>query len=382
MAGDGETAEEGYQNLKREFAKHEAQSVRFAKELAKYHKALDAICTASKSLGDCVRTIYEPEFGEAGSFEAMEGFLTDQEQAHSTFLQQLNDTVIVPMASYNQTFALQQKRLDKRDRRQLDHDRTKRAMDSANQKGKNVEKATAEFQAADKNFTDINAEINETIPAFNQNRKTFFGTTFQSMYDAFHIYHATSAAKSEKLSGVMEGLCDSTASSRDAGAAVITDRAVSGNVLEQAARDVAEDDAAAAAEAKRAATAIAEMTIQTPETAVEQPAPRPRTDVDESSVHTLPPPTPRPRVEPSGEAASAEAQEPPAELGIVIERRVATHNYTGQDDDELSFTAGDRIFTLPFSDPEDEDEGWCNGTCMRGQKWVVGVFPANFTQLL
>jgi hypothetical protein len=39
----------------------------------------------------------------------------------------------------------------------------------------------------------------------------------------------------------------------------------------------------------------------------------------------------------------------------VLEVRIATHNYNGQDDDELTFVKGDTIHVVPFADPEDAE---------------------------
>jgi len=37
---------------------------------------------------------------------------------------------------------------------------------------------------------------------------------------------------------------------------------------------------------------------------------------------------------------------------------IATHNYDGQDEDELSFEKGQIILVIPFEDPEDQVI-WC-----------------------
>ncbi len=38
----------------------------------------------------------------------------------------------------------------------------------------------------------------------------------------------------------------------------------------------------------------------------------------------------------------------------VLHLRIATHDYKGQDSDELTFNRGDTIEVIPFADPEDE----------------------------
>ena len=56
----------------------------------------------------------------------------------------------------------------------------------------------------------------------------------------------------------------------------------------------------------------------------------------------------------------------------------ATHAYTAEDTDELTFEAGELIYVVPYDDPEEQDEGWQMGIkAMSGEK---GVFPQNFTK--
>merc|ERR1719295_1007001 len=65
----------------------------------------------------------------------------------------------------------------------------------------------------------------------------------------------------------------------------------------------------------------------------------------------------------------------------VLKRVLATHPYTAEDEDELSFTATDVFCVLPYEDPEEADDGWYFGF-VEGKPDVKGVFPANFTRPL
>jgi len=79
----------------------------------------------------------------------------------------------------------------------------------------------------------------------------------------------------------------------------------------------------------------------------------------------------------------------------VLKRVLATHPYTAEDEDELSFAASDVFCVLPYEDPEEaeqekkkrkiiipiEDDGWYFGY-VEGKPDTKGVFPANFTRPL
>lgn len=57
---------------------------------------------------------------------------------------------------------------------------------------------------------------------------------------------------------------------------------------------------------------------------------------------------------------------------------MATHPYVAEDEDELTFEAGDIINVVEYDDEEEQDEGWLMG--VHTSTNVKGVFPANFTQ--
>ncbi|XP_048755619.1 myc box-dependent-interacting protein 1 [Ostrea edulis] len=71
----------------------------------------------------------------------------------------------------------------------------------------------------------------------------------------------------------------------------------------------------------------------------------------------------------------------PVELPAGVLYQVqATHPYTNEDEDELSFETGEIIYVIPFDNPEDQDEGWVLGQKKSDGK--KGVFPLNFTKKL
>jgi len=141
---------------------------------------------------------------------------------------------------------------------------------------------------------------------------------------------------------------------------------------EAAAAPAAEEPAAApaAAEPEPAPAAEPEATpaAAAPEglgaalaAAVNDPTP-PEPAVDDQDIYTVPT---------NNKAA-------PLPAGV-LKRVLATHPYTAEDEDELSFAATDVFCVLPYEDPEEADDGWYFGY-IEGKPDVKGVFPANFTR--
>lgn len=58
----------------------------------------------------------------------------------------------------------------------------------------------------------------------------------------------------------------------------------------------------------------------------------------------------------------------------------ATHRYTAEDTDELTFDAGEVIAVLEAREDDLLDEGWLLG--VKQSDGVHGLFPANFTKSL
>lgn len=57
---------------------------------------------------------------------------------------------------------------------------------------------------------------------------------------------------------------------------------------------------------------------------------------------------------------------------------MATHPYVAEDEDELSFEAGEIVNVVEFDGAEEQDDGWLMGINTKTK--AKGVFPANFTQ--
>ncbi|KAG7265681.1 hypothetical protein CRUP_027758 [Coryphaenoides rupestris] len=111
----------------------------------------------------------------------------------------------------------------------------------------------------------------------------------------------------------------------------------------------------------------------------------------EESPEPEEPVTPAPCGSEEGQETPAVAPEPVETAqdlppGLLFKVQVM-HDYAANDSDELEMKAGDVVLVIPFSNPEEQDDGWLMG--MKQDDWLQsrdnatkGVFPENFTQRL
>jgi len=63
----------------------------------------------------------------------------------------------------------------------------------------------------------------------------------------------------------------------------------------------------------------------------------------------------------------------------VVETRVATHRYDGNDEDELTLAVGQVVNILKTENEGEVDEGWSFGYVAANPE-KKGLFPLNFTE--
>lgn len=111
---------------------------------------------------------------------------------YQELLEQLQDQLVAPLNGYLQRFPDVKARIQKRDRRALDFDRTKRQLDNAKEKGSSkVGQAEEAFTEAETLFTEINTEIHDLLPSFYHGRIAFYASMLQSLYTTESAFFKT-----------------------------------------------------------------------------------------------------------------------------------------------------------------------------------------------
>eukprot|EP00041_Stephanoeca_diplocostata_P039181 m.1596924 g.1596924 ORF g.1596924 m.1596924 type:complete len:417 (+) comp25343_c2_seq8:364-1614(+) len=383
MSKDGNYVDADFVELKANFEKQQNQAHRVVKDIQKYMKALDAMMQASKSLGDSIKTVYEPDWpGSNAAYNSITGLDVTFQDVRA----KLTEHFAEPMKSYLGQFPDIKKRIEKRERRQLDHDRCKRAVEAARQKGsKRINELEDSYVNAQTEYDSINNEVYEVLPTFYDGRVAFYGQHFQTLYATLASFHETVAGTTNELAVTMDELFTSGSSmhemrdrtSSDATSESHAAASRVGDYVGDAELEEFRDQAGADGDAEKVKTIDIEAAIGVGSTSSSDPlAALNASGTDEQTPVSLGAADAEP---PTGASASASAASTPkADLDPtrIIEKRIASHPYAPQDDDELSFAQGAIISVVPFPDPEDEEDGWLYGYC-DGKE---GVFPANFTQ--
>eukprot|EP00051_Salpingoeca_urceolata_P027538 m.481931 g.481931 ORF g.481931 m.481931 type:complete len:366 (-) comp22386_c0_seq1:259-1356(-) len=335
------TKDEDYDEAVANFTKQQTQATRLFKESQNYLKAIRGAIEASRTFGEAIKAVYEPEWPNSDDAYAT---IETMDVQFNEFAEKINSSIVEPMNDYLQTFPDYKARIAKRDRKVIDFDRARRAQEVAREKqSSKLEQAEKEFADAKRLFTEINEEVHDVLPAFFVSRVNFYGTMLAK-------YYATEIEHNDKA--------NETASAMKAHMEAIASNESLTNPMPRE-RSVASADPPAAEAAS--ASPIAEPAPQSVPAEVAEE--HPQVDLSEPAAAAA--------EEPSAAEASGEL---PAD---VLEIRFATHAYEGQDEDELTFAKGDRIEVIPFAEPEDEDDGWLNGRLANGK---TGVFPKNFTR--
>ncbi|VDP19372.1 unnamed protein product [Onchocerca flexuosa] len=296
-----------------------------------------------------------------------------------------------------------------------------------------VVKALADLQQAENLYRDLNRELVDALPATYDSRITFFVDTLQTIFNAESTNHAECGKNNKTLVTVLDNLGNSFDSlrvprntSEDSVAPTPTDEQSSATedsslqkpeILMRETRSVSphipsetllnksntqqHDDEIVEKKVYPSLTDVplAAIVLDT-EKRNDKKSPEKSSSTgntgekgskaslnpfdDDDDDHTKNPfsengkekePHPEPRSPQKGD----NRQETNGDRKILYKVR-ATHRYTAEDTDELTFDAGEVITVLESREEDLLDDGWLFG--VKQSDGVRGVFPANFTKSL
>eukprot|EP00056_Hartaetosiga_gracilis_P011842 m.182727 g.182727 ORF g.182727 m.182727 type:complete len:408 (+) comp13591_c8_seq3:658-1881(+) len=378
LKGDDYDDEE-FQDHVANFNAQQAHAQRLLKEAQHFLKALKAMEAASRSFGEAIKVVYDPDWPSSTNVYDNLGAVS---QIYTELTSRLSDEVVEPMNAYISRFPDIRARVHKRERRLLSYERAKRTLDHAKTKENKAKLQQAEiaFAEAETKFHDVDEECRQTLPSFYQGRVSMYGSVLQSCFSHQSVFHGACQSVNDELQVCVDSVLEQHASMPvpqqapkqkevDADDShYVDDRQIEELVSGFSKTDVTEEEIEQQDEELEEVKDVPSSNVEEHEEEHEEEHDEEHDEEHEEELQI---------------DESAQQQQPHADVADqdededeVLEVRIATHAYVGQDDDELTFDKNATIYVIPFDDPDDEEEGWLYGK-FEGKK---GLFPQNHTK--
>ncbi|CAG9532556.1 unnamed protein product [Cercopithifilaria johnstoni] len=423
------------------FDQHAANLVKQSKACERLHRdlkafgaALRTMVQAQKTFRETVRELYEMDWPDREHLCAITQSLDLQ---WDEFEKVVNDRVMGSMNAYMAQFADLKAKVAKRGRKLVDFDGARNnyaTVKAGSKKGDDdpkVIKALADLQQAETLYKELNRELVDALPATYDSRITFFVDTLQTIFNAESTNHTECGKNNKTLVTLLDNLgnsFDSLRVPRNASDHWVAPIQTDGQSIESTGT---ED------QMQKSEVPIKEPQPTSPHVSSEAFLNRSDAEYDDENIEkkvypslTGAPPAAavfsdteerndkneklsatgdglgekgskaslnpfdddddtknpfsetngkKPHPEPRSPQKSGTCQESGSDRKILYKVR-ATHRYTAEDTDELTFDAGEVITVLEAREEDLLDEGWLFG--VKQSDGVHGVFPANFTKSL
>uniref|UniRef100_A0A5S6QLU1 SH3 domain-containing GRB2-like protein n=1 Tax=Trichuris muris TaxID=70415 RepID=A0A5S6QLU1_TRIMR len=370
------TVDESFEENASNFNKQQKNFDRLQHELLNYIQCLKAVTQASRGYYDAVRENYDNDWTGAEHVKAITHSL---ELLWDEYTEKLTEHSLNPLNVYCSQFVDLKAKIAKRGRKLVDYDGARHAYQSLKNNSKKPEdakllKAEQDLESAKLKYNGINTALSEELPILYDGRYAFLVNHLQTLFSAESSFHADSV----KLLTEMQTVVTPKIHLKDSPANANSRAEETANAKVAESNNVGDDGQLNSSSAK-ANPPLSEVRANSNEN---NPF---SSDTDESPRTSNTPPT---QIQNGVVVASEDGDK--AEQGAslypdlstlrVLYKVRATHRYTAEDTDELSFEAGEVILVVPYDDPDEQDDGWLMGVKeVTGQK---GVFPANFTKPL
>lgn len=350
------TTDELFEVYQLDFNRQQSTALNLQKHVKHYAHCLKELHDASKALSQCLLDMHERDWPK---HDVYENNAYELDHINEDLEEKLKESVLVPLEQYIGQFATVREKLAKRGRKLVDYDsqrHTFEALKQQQQSGKQqddskLNKCRDHLEEAKKIYESLNNELHEELPSLYDNRLPFIITVYQRLFSSKIKYHNDNVAiqKSyldtvEQLARALEqgSLTSTTIDHPKPPAKSSQSNAIKTNVPPD--HDNNNEQQAPVINDKRATKSLNSngSTISD-------------SDADKgSNVNSDP--------------------KPPKYLHKVC----ATYKYKAEDEDELSFEAGEIIQVIEYEDVDEQEEGWLMG--IKESDGKKGLFPVNFTK--
>lgn len=351
------TTDELFEVYQSNFNRQQSTALNLQKHVKQYMHCLKELHDASKGLSQCLMEMHERDWPKHDVFE---NNAYELDHANEDLEEKLKESVLVPLEQYLGQFAEIREKIAKRGRKLVDYDSQRHTFEALQQHqlGKQhddskLSKSRDQLDEARRVYESLNNELHDELPLLYENRLPFIITVFQRLFSSKLSYHKENVDIQKSYMETVESLAKATEKgSLNSTSSIYSHKLPSDTTTTTGAITGAMDS-------KLQARPSNGNNIGDDET---------QKQVGNSSVGLTTTTTTTTDVVTSNKPT------------VYLHKVKATYKYMAEDDDELSFEAGEIIQVIEYDDPQEQEEGWLMG--IKESTGKKGLFPANFTKEL
>lgn len=366
------TTDELFEVYQSNFARQQTTANNLQKHVKQYIHCLKELHEVSKGLNHCLLEMHEQDWPKHDVFE---NNAYEMEHISEDLEEKLKESVLVPLEQYIGQFAEMREKISKRGRKLVDYDSQRHSFEALqqHQTGKpddtKLIKAREQLEDAKRVYESLNNDLHEELPALYDNRLPFIITVFQRLFSSKITYHDDNLGVQKSYLDTVEQLAKASEKGNFTSAATVKQHQQQQKQLQQQQQQL-QQHVSQKQDQHQVSSHIQASNEKSNGSVNERDADqRDKTKVDaDQSSRT-----------PANNLDKSEGDQP-ARPPVYLHKVRATYKYLAEDDDELSFEAGEIIHVIEYDDPQEQEEGWLMG--IKESTGQRGLFPANFTKEL
>lgn len=344
------TTDEIFEVYQANFNRQQSTALNLQKHVRQYVHCLKELHETTKGLSQCMLEMHEQDWPKHDDFE---NNAYELDHINEDLEEKLKESVLVPLEQYLGQFADMREKIAKRGRKLVDYDSQRHTYEMLQQHqtskqqtdDSKLSKSRDQLEEARRVYEALNNELHDELPSLYDNRLPFIITVFQRLFSSKVTYHNDSAKVNKNYLETVEQLAKATEIGNIGSASSVQPHQSSTRTTQLPSRDMATHSN----NNNPAAKSSHQSNGTSKEVSASQYAPTSQ--------------------------SSSGSKQP-----VYLHKVRATYKYLAEDEDELSFEAGEIIQVIEYDDPQEQEEGWLMGIKeSTGQK---GLFPANFTKEL
>lgn len=367
------TTDELFEVYQQNFNRQQSTALNLQKHVKHYLQCLKELHEASKGLNHCLLELHEKDWPK---HDVYENNAYEMDHINEDLEEKIKESVLVPLEQYLSQFAEMREKIAKRGRKLVDYDSQRHTFETLQQHQQakqnddsKLSKSREQLEEARRVYDALNNELHDELPTLYDNRLPLIITVFQRLFSSRVSYYEDGAAIQKGYLETVEQLAKATEKGGFASSSASNESFHPVSNVSQSNKMQSHNS--------RAANSTQSLHTTTTTSASGpvglQSAGANTTASNQFSTNGNMAPN-------ADDSQNSQQQQPSSSTNppVYLHKVRATYKYIAEDEDELSFEAGEIIQVIEYDDPQEQEEGWLMGIKeTNGQK---GLFPANFTK--